>query len=147
MRKKFILFVVLILIGTTVAQTGNSSNNAPGQQSQPSMEMPADHGMSNMKDMPMNGDKDDRDGDEAGAHVMHSMEGRMDMGPHMKMTSVRQPKPGDAQRAQRVVDAARSASEKYKDYHTALADGFQVFLPNVPQKVYHFTNYEYADRG
>jgi hypothetical protein len=35
-------------------------------------------------------------------------------------------------------------AEKYKDYHTALNDGFQIFLPNVPQKTYHFTNYGYA---
>ena len=26
----------------------------------------------------------------------------------------------------------------------ALADGFKIFLPNVPQKHYHFTNYRYA---
>ena len=68
----------------------------------------------------------------------------MDMGAHMKMTSLRQPKPGDAQRSQQVVEAARRASEKYKDYHAALADGFQIFLPNVPQKMYYFTNYGYA---
>ena len=43
-----------------------------------------------------------------------------------------------------MVETARQASEKYKDYHAALADGFQIFLPNVPQKIYHFTNYGYA---
>ena len=72
---------------------------------------------------------------------MHSMEGHMDMGPHMKMTALRQPKPGDAARAQQVAEAARKASEKYKDYHVALAEGFKIFIPNVPQKMYHFTNY------
>jgi hypothetical protein len=50
-------------------------------------------------------------------------------------------KPGDASRAQQVASEARSASEKCMDYHVALADGFQIFLPNVPQKMYHFTNY------
>ena len=35
-------------------------------------------------------------------------------------------------------------AEKYKDYRTALADGFKIFLPNVPQKVYHFTNRGFA---
>ena len=44
----------------------------------------------------------------------------------------------------RVVEAARRVAEKYKDYHTALNDGFQIFLPNVPQKTYHFTNYGYG---
>ena len=68
----------------------------------------------------------------------------MDMGPHMKMTALRPPKPGDAARAQQVADEARKASEKYTDYHTALADGYKIFHPEVPQKMYHFTNYGYA---
>lgn len=96
----------------------------------------------NMRDMPMGSDKDADS--ETTAPVMHSMEGHMDMGPHMRMTTLRQPKPGDAERAQRVVDAARKSSEKYLDYHVALADGFRIFLPNVPQKIYHFTNYSYG---
>ncbi len=68
----------------------------------------------------------------------------MDMGPHMRMTALRPARSGDAERAQKVVDAARKASEKYLDYHVALADGFKIFLPNIPQKMYHFTNYAYA---
>jgi hypothetical protein len=28
----------------------------------------------------------------------------------------------------------------YEDYHRALAHGFRIFAPNVPQHVYHFTN-------
>ena len=30
------------------------------------------------------------------------------------------------------------------DYHVALADGFKIFLPEIPQKMYHFTNYQYG---
>jgi hypothetical protein len=96
--------------------------------------------MSGMKDMPMSGHEDS----DTGSHVMHSMEGHLDMGPHMKMTSVRPPKPGDAARAQMIADQARRASEKYKDYHLALAGGFKIFHPELPQKIYHFTNYSYA---
>ena len=77
-------------------------------------------------------------------HAMHSMEGHMDMGPHMKMTALRPAKPGDSERARQIADAARKASEKYLDYKVALADGFKIFLPHVPQKVYHFTNYKYG---
>jgi len=109
----------------------------------PGMDMPGDkpkHDMPDMK-MPMPADKDETD---ASAHVMSSMEGHMDMGPHMKMTALRQPKPGDAGRAQQVAEAARKASEKYTDYRVALADGFQIFHPELPQKMYHFTNYGYA---
>ena len=30
----------------------------------------------------------------------------------------------------------------YQDYRKALADGYRIFLPNIPQPQYHFTNYE-----
>ena len=35
--------------------------------------------------------------------------------------------------------AAKTAMAPYEDYHKALADGYQIFLPNVPQPQYHFT--------
>ena len=84
-------------------------------------------------------------GSDGSAHAMHSMEGHhVDMGPHMKMTTLREPKTGDAERAQQVADAARKVAEKYQDYKVALADGYKIFLPNLPQKQYHFTNYWYG---
>jgi hypothetical protein len=87
----------------------------------------------------------DHDSSGSGAHAMHTMENRhMDMGPHMKMTALREPQPGDQKRADDVVVAARQAAEKYRDYKTALADGYKIFLPNLPQKQYHFTNYQYG---
>ena len=82
---------------------------------------------------------------DGSAHAMLSMSDRsMDMGPHMKMTTRRDPKPGDQEKADQVVAAARQAAEKYTDYRVALADGYKIFLPNLPQKQYHFTNYRYA---
>jgi hypothetical protein len=84
-------------------------------------------------------------GNEGSAHAMHAMENRhMDMGAHMKMTTLRDLKPGDRQRADQVLDAARMVAEKYRDYKVALADGYRIFLPNLPQKQYHFTNYWYG---
>ena len=62
---------------------------------------------------------------------MNSMEGHMDMGPHMKMTALRQARPGDVDRAQAGGRAARKASAKYTDYHAALADGFKIFHPEM----------------
>ena len=43
-----------------------------------------------------------------------------------------------------MAEAARKVCEKYKDYRVALADGFHIFVPNVPHKQYHFINSEYA---
>jgi hypothetical protein len=143
MRNRIVTYISILTCSVAWGQAPSAASSgaqAAGQQSRPGMDM-SGHDMSKMKDMPMGNDKDESD---ASAHVMNSMEGHMDMGPHMKMTALRQPKPGDAARAHEVAEAARKASEKYTDYHTALADGYKIFHPEVPQKMYHFTNYGYA---
>jgi len=67
------------------------------------------------------------------------------MGPHMKMSTLRTAKAGDAQKAEDVVKAARATMEKYKDPAAAEADGYKLFLPQVKhQKQYHYTNYSNA---
>jgi hypothetical protein len=125
----------------SIAWGQTSSEQSAGQQSMPGMSGQAMSDM-HMKDMPMGGDKDS-DGD-ARAYVMNSMEGHIDLGPHMKMTALRQLNPGDTARAQKVAGEARKAAEKYTDYHSALADGYKIFHPEVVQKMYHFTNHGYA---
>ncbi len=59
---------------------------------------------------------------------------------HMTMTKPGPVHAGDAARAAAIVDTLRGAIEQYRDYHAALDDGFTIFLPKVPQKVYHFTS-------
>jgi hypothetical protein len=144
MRDRIAVFILMFLCSIAWGQAQGAPSS--GQQSMPGMDMSgkSGHDMSSMqmKDMPMDSEKDSDS--EAGTHVMNSMEGHMDMGPHMKMTARRPAKPGDAARAQQVAAEARKAAEKYTDYHTALADGFKIFHPEVPQKIYHFTNYSYA---
>lgn len=66
------------------------------------------------------------------------------MAGHMRFTSLRPMQAGDQQKADAVVAAARQAMEPYRDYHKALADGYRVFLPKVPQAVYHFSRRDYA---
>jgi hypothetical protein len=142
MHNRLLIFVAMLL-SSTIAWGQAQTNATPNAQSNSGMDMPgmSQHDMSKMKDMPM----DDKDTDgEAASHAMHSMEGHMNMGPHMKMTALRAPRPGDAERAQDVVEAAKKAAEKYADYRTALAAGFKIFHPELPQKVYHFTNSSYA---
>src|SRR5579872_4927030 len=130
--RKFILTVVSLFVAATllVAQ----DQKAPETMSHDMSSMSA----SDMHDMPGMGG-------EGSAHAMQAMAGgHMDVGSHMKMTTVRELKPGDQERAQKVVEAARKVAEKYTDYRVALADGFKIFMPNRPQKQYHFTNYWYA---
>jgi hypothetical protein len=66
------------------------------------------------------------------------------MSGHMHMTAIAPLQPGDQARADSIVIAARAAMEPYKDYHKALANGYKIFLPDVPQPQYHFTNYDSA---
>jgi hypothetical protein len=148
MRNRMTALVTAFFLSSALSSVawGQAQAAQPSSSSMPGMNM-SDHDMSSMKDMPGMGKEKDADKDtdsDASAHAMHSMEGHMDMGPHMKMTALRPSKPSDAARAQQVVEGARKASEKYTDYHTALADGFQIFHPEVQQKMYHFTNYSYA---
>lgn len=123
-----------------ISQQTDSQVQQGGSQSQamPGMDMRmSDANQVSMQESPDNG--------EGSTDAMESMEGHhMDMGPHMKMTSLRPPQPGDAQRAAEVVEAARKVATRYADYRDALADGYRIFLPNVPQKQYHFTNRSYA---
>ena len=77
--------------------------------------------------------------------AMSSMAGHdMEMNAHMFMTDLRPANANDEERAAEILSALRPAIEKYRDYKVALAEGFQIFLPNVPQDHYHFTNYRYA---
>jgi hypothetical protein len=62
------------------------------------------------------------------------------MAGHMHMTELRPKAPGDQQKADAIVVAAKEAMAPYQDYHKAIADGYEIFLPNVPQPQYHFTN-------
>jgi len=66
------------------------------------------------------------------------------MSAHMYMTALRPANPADEKRAEEILAQLRPAIEKYKDYRVALAEGFQIFMPNIPQPHYHFTNYAYA---
>ena len=137
MTKRILIFATLVFALSLVwaqepKSTGDMSN----------MDM-SGHDMSSMKTSDMH-DMPGMDNDGS-AHAMHSMEGHhMDMGAHMKMTVLRDLKPGDQEKADEVVEAARKVAAKYGDYKVALADGFKIFLPNLPQKQYHFTNYRYA---
>jgi len=62
------------------------------------------------------------------------------MAGHMTMTELRPMQPGDKERADAIVVAARKVADQYTDYKKALADGYLIFHPEIKQNVYHFTN-------
>jgi hypothetical protein len=64
--------------------------------------------------------------------------------PHLKLTAMRAPNAADSARGAEVLRGMREGIEQYRDYRKAIEDGYRIFLPNLPMKVYHFTNYRRA---
>src|SRR6266480_723883 len=59
---------------------------------------------------------------------------QMKMGPHMKMTGFRAATQADYNRVMAIMEVAGLCLAKYKDYHVAIRDGYQIFTPDVPQE-------------
>jgi hypothetical protein len=131
----FLVSVLLAAIPSHRAPTMPVQDAPQSSGSQPQESQPMDH--SKMSGM----DMDDAKANEV--HAVHDMTpGHMDAHSlHMHMTTMRPQTPEDAARANEIVTQLRSGIEKYKDYHVALNEGFKIFLPNLPQPEYHFTNY------
>ena len=85
-------------------------------------------------------------GDMDGDSAPNAMGGQMGMGAHMVMTESRPQTPQDVERAHDVINTLRRELAKYRDSRVALAEGYQIFLPTVPQDVYHFTDYRAAQQ-
>jgi hypothetical protein len=75
---------------------------------------------------------------------LNGMGAHLHLGEHMKMTGLRHQTPQDVERAVDLAAKLRRALLPYKNYRVALAQGFRIFLPSVPQDVYHFTDYAAA---
>lgn len=71
----------------------------------------------------------------------------MKMGNHMQMSLKRDLQPGDEQRAQEIVAAARKVIAEHADVNTALRDGYKPFYPTgrIGEEV-HYTNYHLGPR-
>ncbi len=113
------------------------------QQSQNPQSSPA-QAHDAMPGMDMSQHDSDKNPDAATAANDAMSDHDMDMSAHMYMTALRPANPADEKRAEEILAQLRPAIEKYKDYRVALANGFQIFMPNIPQPHYHFTNYAYA---
>jgi hypothetical protein len=142
------LFLALTLLASGAALVGLRAQTDPqaSQQSpaQPGAARQHDHSDSmpgmNMDGMKMDDDSTNHAQTGAMQSMAHSHHMAMDAA-HMRMTPARPVADGDRERAQQIVDALAPAIQKYKDYRVALAEGYRIFAPNVPQPVYHFTNY------
>src|SRR5258708_18212897 len=121
----------------TSADSGQNQKMPGMDNSMPGMDM--DHDMPGMK-MGQGADEKDQQTEHGAMDAMSHMHHHQ-MGPHMYMTKLRTATPQDWTKADEIAGELRESIEKYKDYRAALADGFRIFMPNLPQSEYHFTNY------
>src|SRR5579864_4326248 len=137
---KFGMLITAVFV-VTVLLAAMPGHHAPGTQEsqQPPAAQPQQQSQQMDPNMP-GMDMDDAKANEA--HAVHDMTpGQRAHTAHMHMTAPRPQTAEDAARAKEIVDQLRAGIEKYKDYHVALADGYKIFLPNLKQPEYHFTNY------
>jgi hypothetical protein len=147
-----IVFLIIAGAGSSVRarqSAHQSQQQKPGDdpaqnQSMPGMDnsmpgMDMDHDMPGMK-MGQGADEKDQQTEHGAMDAMSHMHHHQ-MGPHMYMTKLRVATPQDWAKADEIASELRESIEKYKDYHVALAEGFRIFMPNLPQAEYHFTNY------
>jgi len=139
--------VVCSVLTVVVLLAAMPNHRAPVQEQQPppgqqTSSRTSKDGMGAMHHdgMAMKDDSDEKLSEGNAVHAM--MRGQHHgNGPHMHMTSSRPRTRADQERAEQIAAELRSGIEKYKDYHAALADGYKIFLPNIPLPEYHFTNY------
>ena len=103
------------------------------------------HTMAGMNDMPGMGaasTPSPKPGDDVMLQSMNDM--LMERGGHMTMTISMPESVADRRRAADILAALRKAIEPFKDYRAAEAAGYKQFLAQLPQPIYHFTNYQNA---
>jgi hypothetical protein len=140
---KKVAFILFAAAASLVPLRALSQQAQNPKKTQPQAQSQSGDGMAgmDMDDMQHDG----ASGSAAAQSANNSMSGHlMDKGAHMFMTDLRPKDPADDKRAAQLVETLRGSIAKYKDYKAALADGFQIFMPNVAQEHYHFTNYTYA---
>lgn len=111
----------VMMIVLTVGASVSSGPSLHAQQGMPMPPMSGDHAM-NMAE--------------------HSMTGAMDtiMMKHMELSPVRAATRADSAKAMSAVKELRAAIAQYQDTAAAVADGYEMFAPNMKnQKTFHFT--------
>ncbi len=139
------LFAVGVLLANIPAHRGPGQPQEPKPQ-EPTPQASADatkDDMAGMHDHDQMSQKDSLDEKKNEGNAVHDMMHghHHGNGPHMRMTQPRSRTKSDDYRVAELIAELHRALEKYKDYRAADADGYKIFLPNVPQPEYHFTNY------
>jgi hypothetical protein len=139
---KFGILVVALFV-VTVFLSAMPGHHAPAVQSQQSQQLHAVQPQQPSQDMDPDMPGMDMEETKASeAHAVHDMtSGQRARNAHMYMTAARPQSSEDVARAKEIVDRLRDGIAKYQDYRVALADGYKIFLPNLKQPEYHFTNY------
>jgi hypothetical protein len=129
LKRKLFLFLPVFLLAMPLFAQQSSTD--------PSAQSPT------MPDMPGMDMKHEEAADPNASRAANdAMSGEdMHMNAHMFMTDLRPRNATDDRRAEAILETLRVSIAKYKDYKVALADGYQIFLPDIPQPMYHFTNY------
>jgi hypothetical protein len=128
MRNRFAIPIIAIMLLAVVVRAQHSRHQHESPKNSSSSETQAQQDL----------------GTATSAMSSHAHDHDHGMGPHMKMSALREATPADSARAQQIIDTARKSLEKYKDVKTAEADGYKMFLPELKQKMNHFTNWKYA---
>ncbi|HKW33965.1 MAG TPA: hypothetical protein VJN92_13230 [Candidatus Acidoferrum sp.] len=141
---KFGMLVGAIFL-VTVLLAAMPGHHAPGTQAQGSQAQSSAAQSQQQQQQDMDPNMPGMDMDDAIANEAHAVDdmimGEHAHNAHMHMIAPRPETLEDAARAKGIVDELRAGIAKYKDYHVALADGYKIFLPNLKQPEYHFTNY------
>ena len=135
---------VIILLAASALLLASLFAPSPLAQQSPSSQSSPARAHDSMPGMDMGQHDTDKNSDAAKAANDAMSDHDMDMSAHMYMTALRPANPADEKRAEEIVAQLRPAIEKYKDYRVALTEAFKIFMPDVPQPHYHFTNYAYG---
>ncbi|HEV8263769.1 MAG TPA: hypothetical protein VGQ06_02385 [Gemmatimonadales bacterium] len=81
------------------------------------------------------------------AAAEHAMSGAMAEDPHLRLSTLRPPAPGDSARAAAVLAQMRRDLARYRDIRVAQADGFRQYIPSGAAPVQHFTKLRWALRA
>ena len=139
---KFGILVVALFV-VTVLLSAMPGHHPPAVESQQSQQLPGVQ--QPQPSQGMDPDMPGMDMEEAKANevqAVHDMTpGQQEGSAHMLVTAARPQSSEDVRRAKEIANQLRDGIAKYHDYRVALADGYKIFLPNLKQPEYHFTNY------